>query len=539
MRNLLKLVAAIVITGSQSAAAQSWTMPTFNVTNDTIIKTGTACTFDNNGNTYWAGTYQSLLDPLAEGIYLWKVNAAGTVTRKLAIPRGFGTWNLNRVVLMQVINGALYVSTSGTYVATPFDTDVLLAKYNLNLVKQWDHYYNGPGSPDDNAAKVMAGPNNSILLLINTNGNSVVEKISPSTGATLNTITFDLSANETSVNMLVNNSFVYIAGTSALSTSSSIFISRFTNNLVQDWYITWDASGAGRPSQLSSMIMDNTGNIFLGGSFQTSSGSNRSFFAKYNKINGNRLWVNRPTNSGVFVAGLRTDGAQNLMAFLSSTADQRFMKLNGTTGAIIQNKITINAHPDLTYSARAFRAGAGNNFYILADYDSFYNSGSSWQLGATITRFNGSGTRIDDSYLTTWRADLNIQPVTIETTPDDRALYITNNADVTLGPLENYAEIGVIDYQPAPRLSQAKGEDSGILVYPQPARDQVTIDLAAAEIHPTTISIFNAQGQLTDVLTIAESQRLIQIDLSHYKSGMYFISCTDSDQIFTAKFLKE
>jgi hypothetical protein len=537
---LIKLLTTLFfILGLTEVRSQSWSMPTHSIATDTVINFGTACTFDNSGNTYWAGTYKSLLDPLATGIYIWKVDATGNIINTLAIPKSYSSWNLEAVAAMKVIRGALYVHLSANYASSPFDIDVILTKYNLNLVKQWERYYNGPGNTDDYAVKFMSGPNNSILLLINAGGNSIIEKLSPSTGSTINTVTFDLSGDENSVDMYVNNSNVYIGGTTSVGTLSNIYLSRFTNTLAQDWYVTWDASGNNRPSNLSAMVMDTTGNIHLGGQYQTSGGGNRCFFAKFIKSTGNRLWTTRPTNAGLGVVGMRLDGAQNLMAFLGSPIHQRFIKLNGSTGAITQNKVTIYDHPDLDYTARDFRAGSGNNFYVMAEYDSFYNAGSQWELGGIITKFNGSGTRIFDEYLTTWRADLSITPATFETTPDDRVLYITNNSDVTLGPLEFYAQTGVLDFQVSPRISNETESNKSILLYPQPAHDHLRIDLLAAEIQPETISIYTSQGQLIEIIAVQPNQQYVDLKLSEYKSGMYLVSCLENDMTFTSKFVKE
>lgn len=538
MRRIKLLTTLFLILGLAKVQAQTWSMPTHSIATDTVINLGTACTFDNNGNTYWAGTYKSLLDPLATGVYIWKVNSTGTILKTIAIPRTYLSWNLEAVAAMKVIGGALYIHFYAAYSSSPFDIDVIFTKYNTNLVKQWERYFNGPGNTDDYALKFMSGPNNSILLLMNTGGNSIIEKLSPSTGSTLNNVTFDLSGDENSVDMFVYNSNVYIGGTTSFGTSSNIYLSRFTNTLAQDWYITWDASGNNRPGYLSAMVMDTSGNIHIGGQYQTSGGGNRCFFAKFNKSTGNRIWATRPTNAGLGVVGMRLDGAQNPMAFLRSPIHQRFIKLNGSTGAITQNKITIFSHPDLTYNAKSFKSGTGNNFYILADYDSFYNSGAQWELGATITKFNGSGTRIFDEYLTTWRADLSITPATFETTSDDRVLYITNNDDITLGPLENYAQIGVFDYQTSPRISNEPEANKSILLYPQPAHDQLRIDLFAAEIQPETINIYTSQGQLIEVIAVQPNQQYVDVNLSEYKSGMYLVSCVENDVTFTSKFIK-
>ena len=73
--------------------------------------------------------------------------------------------------------------------------------------------------------------------------------------------------------------------------------------------------------------------------------------------------------------------------------------------------------------------------------------------------------------------------------------------------------------------------DSNIEIYPNPAKD--VIKLSAVGNQPSTLKIYNVSGTIIDEIDFNSNE--IEINVSEYKSGIYYIEINDK----TVKFIKE
>ena len=73
--------------------------------------------------------------------------------------------------------------------------------------------------------------------------------------------------------------------------------------------------------------------------------------------------------------------------------------------------------------------------------------------------------------------------------------------------------------------------DSNIEIYPNPAKD--VIKLSAVGNQPSTLKIYNVSGAIIDEIDFNSNE--IEINVSEYKSGIYYIEINDK----TVKFIKE
>jgi len=98
-------------------------------------------------------------------------------------------------------------------------------------------------------------------------------------------------------------------------------------------------------------------------------------------------------------------------------------------------------------------------------------------------------------------------------------------------------ECGTPDTSIILSTSELEYKISSILIYPNPATNQLTIDQQGASGKELTVKIFNPQGQL--VYQCAMSNEQLKIDINSYSKGVYFINLTDGEQVVNRKFIKE
>jgi len=110
-------------------------------------------------------------------------------------------------------------------------------------------------------------------------------------------------------------------------------------------------------------------------------------------------------------------------------------------------------------------------------------------------------------------------------------MYISYGSDV-VGLYANYIVYkGGGNYQ---YLSSAEiSDDKNILIYPNPAKDDITIESPL----PAIIEISNNQGQFIKTLAIDGSKTAV--DISGFASGMYFIKVKMEQGVAVKKFIKD
>ena len=126
----------------------------------------------------------------------------------------------------------------------------------------------------------------------------------------------------------------------------------------------------------------------------------------------------------------------------------------------------------------------------------------------------------------TWTMDGTViagssNTITIST-PGVYEVYVTGGCPIASGPLYVYDCLGVGETMKA----------DGIVVYPNPAQDQLTIKTTLTNY---TITILNTLGQVTE--KIAGSRSAV-LDISQYNSGIYYLRLETADgQVWSRKFV--
>jgi hypothetical protein len=86
-------------------------------------------------------------------------------------------------------------------------------------------------------------------------------------------------------------------------------------------------------------------------------------------------------------------------------------------------------------------------------------------------------------------------------------------------------------------INEINADSNTIAVYPNPATNNITIDVSATLNMPATIEILNIQGQL--IKTIVTNSNKTDIDISAFPSGMYFVKVKTEKRTEVRKFMKE
>jgi hypothetical protein len=79
--------------------------------------------------------------------------------------------------------------------------------------------------------------------------------------------------------------------------------------------------------------------------------------------------------------------------------------------------------------------------------------------------------------------------------------------------------------------------NNSILIYPNPANDQITIESASLNYKDEIISIYNIQGQLVKTFTAISNKTIV--DISGFQSGLYFVKVKTDVSTEVRKFMKE
>lgn len=78
---------------------------------------------------------------------------------------------------------------------------------------------------------------------------------------------------------------------------------------------------------------------------------------------------------------------------------------------------------------------------------------------------------------------------------------------------------------------------SDLLVYPNPAKNEVIIELARSNSQKITIYVYDANGSLTNSIDFTSGQTKLVLNLSDFKAGIHFIRVVADDIIYSKKII--
>jgi hypothetical protein len=92
------------------------------------------------------------------------------------------------------------------------------------------------------------------------------------------------------------------------------------------------------------------------------------------------------------------------------------------------------------------------------------------------------------------------------------------------GTFSAYSATDTYNFRAAARL----GEDAGVLIYPNPVSDKLTIEFPEVEATQVQIQLIDVLGRVvTEINNHDTSEFSVEIDVSNFKSGVYFVKISD------------
>lgn len=526
----------------QDTFAQSWQKTTLNFAPDTVVSSAIVCDYDNAGTKYFAGYYYDIVN-FDDGIFLWKVNSAGTITGKVKLTTNSSLWITQSVKAVKFISGALYVAVDAKYQSGILDMDAFIMKFNTNLVKQWERFQNRTGDPNDFGISIEAGPNTSVIFAGNSGTQGFINKYSRADGTTMASNVIDPgvgAGTATVVKLIVNGSFIFVGGNYSNSTAN-IYVQRYDGLLVKKWSNIFDPSGNASNSYFYDMALDTAGNPGVCGYYKYTSSINRAFITKYSKSTGNTPWTKKISIDYSEGRGISADAAGNYICILEASPFPRFYKFNNSNGAVLTHKSIFN-NQMVEFVPYKLVKGAAGSTYVMGRYDSTYFDGS-WhpEAGVIISKLNDSGNREWNHKFTSTRADWWRTMGDFGVYNNTTVIYSVDEQDVSLIPKEYYATYGCFSATTGLRTGDDNHlPDAGKLnIYPNPATDQISF-IPTCNDENAIIEIIDAAGRMIQSENSALSkQQPYDISIGTLTQGYYLIKVTTTNGISIEKFLKQ
>jgi hypothetical protein len=104
----------------------------------------------------------------------------------------------------------------------------------------------------------------------------------------------------------------------------------------------------------------------------------------------------------------------------------------------------------------------------------------------------------------------------------------------------NGCEVEAVINNVIARLTAVLSQGEGVLVFPNPVMNELTVRSSEFGVTSTEISVYNILGEkiITDA-QVARGQQPIEIDCRLFPTGVYFIEVSSNEKIYRTKFVKQ
>ena len=124
------------------------------------------------------------------------------------------------------------------------------------------------------------------------------------------------------------------------------------------------------------------------------------------------------------------------------------------------------------------------------------------------------------------------------TFPSGSVVLTKNDGSIQSYGIGDIKHISFIDYLTQTSILQSE-DNTGLFIYPCPAKNELTVSLPATNEGNNIISIVNVQGQLVYKQALEKSigTHSIKIDIANLTAGMYLLSLQNASKIETQKLI--
>lgn len=244
---------------------------------------------------------------------------------------------------------------------------------------------------------------------------------------------------------------------------------------------------------------------------------------EYNDANNQEEDVKVIATSNGFT--YRTDEAGNIIG----TAAALKIESNNSTILAANNYGVISTDADV--DVYSFKSGAGNITLNVKSAESFPD------LDIALKVTDGSG-----NVLATSNPSENMSAIINATIPSPGTYYLHVDGAGTGDPVTGYSDYASIGEYTiggtviAMATGVTENAKNNASIYPNPASDKISVSLANPGV-TSTINVVNMIGQTLH--TVQTDQQSVQIDLSTYNKGIYFITVSNASGTSTSRFIKE
>jgi len=214
----------------------------------------------------------------------------------------------------------------------------------------------------------------------------------------------------------------------------------------------------------------------------------------------------------------------------NNTLNQAFaLSISFSGNTTTKNTVGSNFHIGTDYDFYKINLSSGYDYTISARLHDSYNSGNGNTYSADgLFTYSTNGSTWSDTYDDIMPNNINIQ-----------------NGGTIYFHVAPYFEGGTGTYLLTMTITRTQNsvgieetEFSDLLkVYPNPAKEFVTIDLNQVTEKANLITLFNIQGQLVSSVNISNSENILQLPLQNFSEGIYFIQVHTSQSILTKKII--
>ena len=528
----------------------------------------TDITYTENGSAIVAGATLDLLGASTgeTDACILKYSSSGVLMNTFYFDYN-STHGFDKVVKIVAKGNYLYALIKGHFnVAPTYDYDIQLFKMDTNLTVISSNYFNGTGNVNDipvdmgidmygnvyvvgNTSRTATG-GDILLLKYDPNLVSMFVKYFSSTGV----------ANDVATAMKVEPTGVCdITGSAYSSTlGNRLLAMKYWGNGISLWTRYHDANLSAAADDIGTSISydPSTGDVFVTGKGYY--GTNYDWVvAKFNGIDGTKAWskrfsgLNNNDDAGMDISYYSSSALYVVGNFKSTSAGVSLpsvvlKKLLPSDGSSVWSK----TYTGITATPNASSSGAYASSLFVTPNENVYVLGTTYIQTPTYNEANHLVLKYSSAGVLNW-SDLrnassfsgfqSFKAVKATYIPSSQTLYVAGTMNVTMSfigsmTITKYAPTSILPPSNLESRSNLENSNIDFNLYPNPCSNNINVNSMGLNEF-TSIKIVDINGKV--VYVSGKSTLPINIPTDQLSNGLYHLILNYNGSLVTKKFLKE